>query len=147
MNLLKLQKKEKPQWIASYNYLCLLNLQKSAERFGPLNTIWEGGYIGEGCLCILKPYMKRGLRKNWEHNTHRGVLKRKTFDYICNQFVEHCQLEETKKYNIYCDKHEVKINLMENITLLCVERIDGSFVFILRNKQQIYLNIGNLKGK
>ena len=36
---------------------------------------------------------------------------------------------------------------MENITFLYVERIDGSFVFILRNKQQIYLNIANIKGK
>ena len=85
-----------------------MNSPRIAENFGPLKNIWEGGYIGEGYLRIRKPHMKRGLRKNWEQNIHRGVLERKTFDYICNQFVEHRRLEEAKKYNIYCDKHEVK---------------------------------------
>ena len=61
-------------------------------------------------------------------------LGKKKLDYICNQFVEHRKLEEAKKYNMYCDKHEVKKYLMENRTLSCVERTDGSFVFILRNK-------------
>ena len=67
---IKIKKKEKPQWISSYNYLCLLNLPLIAKSFGPLKNIWEGGYIGEGYLRIIKPYMKRGLGKNWEQNIH-----------------------------------------------------------------------------
>ena len=34
---------------------------------------------------------------------------------------------------------------MENKTLSCVEKINGSFVFILRNRKEIQLNIGNRK--
>ena len=74
---IKIKKNEKPQWISSYNYLCLLNLPTIAQKFGPLKNIWEGGYIGEGYLRIVKPYMKRGLGKNWEQNIHRGVIERK----------------------------------------------------------------------
>lgn len=69
------------------------------------------------------------------------------FYYICNQYVQYCQVEETKKYNIYFIKYKVKKYLIENRTLSCVKRIDGSFVFILRKKQQIYLNIENSQGK
>ena len=141
---IKIKKKEKPQWISSYNYLCLLNLPLIAKSFGPLKNIWEGGYIGEGYLRIIKPYMKRGLGKNWEQNIHRGVLERKTFDFICKQYIKK-EVDETKKYNIYYDKHEVKRNLLDNKTLSCVENKDGTFVFVLKNAKHVYLNIGILK--
>ena len=105
---IKINKKDKPQWISLYNYLCLLNLPRIAEIFGPLKNIWEGGYIGEGYLRIIKPYMKRGLGKNWEHNIHRGVLERKTFNCICNKFLKHNKVDDTKKYHVYCDVFDVK---------------------------------------
>ena len=71
-------------------------------------------------------------------------MERKTFDFICKQYIKK-EVEETKKYNIYYDKHEVKRNLLDNKTLSCVENKDGTFVFVLKNEKHVYLNIGILK--
>ena len=34
---------EKPTWLSSYNFICLLNLPGMLRRFGPLRNLWEGG--------------------------------------------------------------------------------------------------------
>ena len=36
------QKNEKPKWITSYNFLCLLNIPEMMENFGPVRNLWEG---------------------------------------------------------------------------------------------------------
>ena len=48
---------ERPTWITSYNFLCLLNLPDMLRKFGPLQNVWEGGGQGEKVLNIAKPYL------------------------------------------------------------------------------------------
>jgi hypothetical protein len=38
---------EKPKWIASYNFLCLLNLPMMISLYGPRCLYWEGSGMGE----------------------------------------------------------------------------------------------------
>ena len=123
-----------------------MNLPRISKKFGPLKNIWEGGYIGEAYLRLIKPYLKRGLGKNWEENVHRGVLERKTFNFICNGYIKK-DVDPPKKYNIYVDQHKVKRYLVENKSLSCIYKKDGTFVFVLNNTKEIKFEIGTMDGK
>jgi hypothetical protein len=46
--------KEKHGWIDAYNFPSLLNIPEYMEMYGPLRSLWEGGYQGEGILVYVK---------------------------------------------------------------------------------------------
>jgi hypothetical protein len=52
----------KPTWLTSYNFLCLLSLPKTIEEFGPIRNYWEGGAMGEKLIQVVKP-LWNGFRK------------------------------------------------------------------------------------
>jgi hypothetical protein len=39
--------KDKPTRISSSNFICLINLPRVLEEYGPLRNLWEGGGQGE----------------------------------------------------------------------------------------------------
>ena len=55
-----------------------------ARQFGPLRNLWEGGYLGEGYLRMIKPLFRdtgaKGFRANWETNLHQSALRDKVLD-------------------------------------------------------------------
>ena len=83
---------------------------------------------------------------NWEYNIHRGVLERKTFDYICNDYINK-EAHEEKKYHIYPDKKYIEVFLLANKTLSCIYKKDNTFVFVLKNQNEIQLNMGAMIGR
>lgn len=46
---------DSPSWITKYNFLCLLNLPDVLQTFGPIRSLWEGGYQGQGYLRGTEP--------------------------------------------------------------------------------------------
>ena len=66
--------KDKPTWISSYNFICLLNLPDVIREFGPLRNLWEGGGQGEKFLRLVKPKW-HGYRKNWQLNMMDSLLQ------------------------------------------------------------------------
>jgi hypothetical protein len=50
-----LQPSEKPTWITSYNFICLTNIPKIMQQFGPVRNLWEGGDQGEKNIRVVKP--------------------------------------------------------------------------------------------
>ena len=83
--------KTKPTIISSYNFLCLLNLPKTMDTYGPLRDLWEGGFKGEGFLRFMKPLINQGFRTNWQSNCLKKLLRIKAFDNILSkrQFDSH----------------------------------------------------------
>ena len=63
---------DKPGWLTSYNFLCLLNIPDLMKQYGPIANLWEGGYDGERFSQELKHRLKGGLIDNW----HRNLLKK-----------------------------------------------------------------------
>ena len=55
-------------WLSAYNHLCLLNLPQQIANLGPLRNRWEGKYMGEGLLSVVKPTLTSPNRKNWTKN-------------------------------------------------------------------------------
>jgi len=65
---------EKPTWLTSYNFICLLNLPKTIEEFGPIRNYWEGGVMGEKLIQVVKP-LWNGFRKKWQKSIMDKVMK------------------------------------------------------------------------
>ena len=68
---------DKPTWLTSYNFLCLLNLPKEIEMLGPIRNRWEGGVQGEGFIRWVKPRVSGTSRLNWERNLLTTLIKQK----------------------------------------------------------------------
>lgn len=79
----KLNKKLKPAWIRTYNFMSLLNLPAAMKLYGPLVNLWEGKLMGEAIIKYCKSELENGLRGNWPVNVmlkhyRRRSLKRLT---------------------------------------------------------------------
>ena len=49
------KREQKPTWVTSYNFTCLLNLPDLMHEYGPLLNLWEGGTQGEKNLQQVEP--------------------------------------------------------------------------------------------
>lgn len=69
-------------WIKKYNFLSLLNLPVQMQNYGPLLNLWEGSSMGEKIISTLKPEIVSGLRKNWQQNLYKKVMKKGFFHVV-----------------------------------------------------------------
>jgi hypothetical protein len=76
-----LQPSEKPTWITLYNFICLTNIPKVMQQFGPVQNLWEGGDHGEKIIRVVKP-LWFGYRKNWEVNLMTNALNIMAIDRV-----------------------------------------------------------------
>lgn len=82
---MKLNKKAKPTWIRTYNFMSLLNLPAAMKMYGPLVNLWEGKLMGEAIIKHCKSELENGLRGNWAMNVllkhyRKRALKRLAAD-------------------------------------------------------------------
>ena len=109
--------------------MCLLNLPKIMAYYGPIRNLWEGGYVGEGYLRIIKPYLSNGLRKNWQKNIHKGTLERKFFNHSCRQIIPNDEESwEPSNHHKYGGMDEVITKMISNHVLSCVHGNNGFFI-------------------
>ena len=78
LDLVLRPKRSKPRWVTTYNVAGLPNIITAMWLIGPLRNYWEGSYRGEAYLWLLKPIVSMGLRKNWQQNTLKRMLKRRS---------------------------------------------------------------------
>jgi hypothetical protein len=72
----------KPKWVTKYNIAGLQNIIEEMWFMGPLRNFWEGGFKGEGYLRLMKPQITMGLRKNWQPNLMRRLLRNMAFSRL-----------------------------------------------------------------
>jgi hypothetical protein len=102
---------EKPYWVSSYTYPCLLNLPDHMRRFGPLKNVWEGSVRGEGSLKTIKPlHGTIGLRPGWPVQIMKKAHVKKGLHNIGTSLEdsdddekEYCDDDDEKEY---CDDDE-----------------------------------------
>jgi hypothetical protein len=61
-------KRAKPIWIAKFNFLSLLRVCESFERFNHVRNMYEGGDLGEGVVKDLRPLVAKGVQAQWATN-------------------------------------------------------------------------------
>ena len=140
--------KEKPTWITSYNFLSLLNLPNMARQFGPLRNLWEGGYIGEGYLRMMKPLFRntgaKGFRANWETNLHQSALRDKVLDNCPNaNEISSSQDEDSrrKQYQKYESIFVIKNQIQFKNPLSCICLDDQTHAFVLKDLSLVKISI------
>ena len=64
-------------WLGAYNHVCLLNIPLQLKWLGPLRNRWEGKYMGEGFLSVVKPTLPSSNRKNWTRNLMVNLFRQR----------------------------------------------------------------------
>ena len=131
--------KDKPMWLSSYNYVCLLNIPEVMNEFGPLSNLWEGGGQGEKILRNVKPIMN-GYHKNWQRNALNKLLD----NMALNRLIEDSRKDDVTKavdqlgevpigeLHLYDDIPTLRqaIRKCVPISVACLE--DGTFAAVLK---------------
>jgi hypothetical protein len=137
---------DKPTWLSSYNFLCLMNIPQMLFEYGPVRNLWEGGGQGEKIIGLLKP-LWFGYRKNWATNLLTNLMNVMAIERVAsnkkpNDYVT--QDEDIEDDNITISKKMVhKYKSLDDVTfcfynrkpLSMVQLHDGRFGCILRQKQ------------
>ena len=131
--------KELPGWISSHNFVCLLNLPRIAREYGPLRNLWEGGYLGEGFIRTVKPFLKTGFRKNWATNLHKNVLREKVLTGCLRDQVE--KTSKQKNHVTYKTRAEVESAAVRGEVLSCLKLVNGSLAFVLSRDRMLSVDL------
>jgi hypothetical protein len=75
-------KREKPIWIAKYNFLGLLRVCESFEFYRHARNLYEGGVIGEGIVKQLRPLTASGVHQKWATNLLLKHYRQLTLDML-----------------------------------------------------------------
>ena len=75
-------KREKPIWIAKFNFLGLLRVCESFVRFKHVRNLYEGGEIGEAIVKQLRPLVAKGVHKKWATNLLLAHYRNRTLDLL-----------------------------------------------------------------
>ena len=144
----RINSKEKPTWITSYNFLSLLNLPNMARQFGPLRNLWEGGYLGEGYLRMMKPLFRntgaKGFRANWETNLHQSALRDKVLDNRPNNTERSCSQDEDnqrKQFEKYESIFLLKKAIQFKNVLSCISLRDNTLAFVLKDLSLVKIKV------
>ena len=130
------RKKSKLQ--SSYSFLASLQLVNVMKEYGSLRNVWEGTYIGEGILSVIKPLIT-DLRKNWHINAGRRYNRMKSINKILNQYSSKNKLPQLtdREYCTYINDQHARdlFNDEKPLSLLCLN--NGEFVLVLSRNQFI----------
>eukprot|EP00521_Asterionellopsis_glacialis_P012161 CAMPEP_0195305838 /NCGR_PEP_ID=MMETSP0707-20130614/36894_1 /TAXON_ID=33640 /ORGANISM="Asterionellopsis glacialis, Strain CCMP134" /LENGTH=1004 /DNA_ID=CAMNT_0040370041 /DNA_START=447 /DNA_END=3461 /DNA_ORIENTATION=+ len=135
---------EKPSWISSYNFLCLLNLPYIMDEYGPLRTLWEGGLQGEGFIRLIKPYIVHGLRRGWQSSLMKGTLERMSLSRVQHstrlelQCVDDEFIESCTKIDFYVHQstNEAMHRFISHKPLSVVYTVHGNWYMLCRNNEK-----------
>jgi hypothetical protein len=125
-----------PGVVSKYNFCCLMNVPEAMREFGPLRNLWEGEYMGEGILRVLKPHMIQGMKRDWQSHLLRNMMRQKAFTTILKDDVNKhtCIFEpDGLKYKgTQFHKYESQLQIIKNINLLLArsKKVPVSVVFL-----------------
>ena len=119
-----------------------------ARQFGPLRNLWEGGYLGEGYLRMMKPLFRntgaKGFRANWETNLHQSALRDKVLDNRPNAIETSCRQDEDnrrKQFQKYESIFVIKNEIQFKNTLSCICLHDKTLAFVLKDLSLVKISI------
>jgi hypothetical protein len=91
-------KEKEAIWKRKYNYISLLNLAEDIRRYGGLRQLWEGSFMGEGSLQLLKRHINQGLKGNWAFNTAQKYWEDKAFREVVKDCAANLLSDENKTF-------------------------------------------------
>ena len=88
-------------WHKKYNFLSLLNVPETIERYGPLLNLWEGSNQGEGYLRYAKPKVTDIHSKNWQLNAHLNLLNEASLNSVINEHILKKNADDVKNEYVH----------------------------------------------
>lgn len=143
---------DKPGWLTSYNFLCLLNIPDLMKQYGPIANLWEGGYDGERFSQELKHRLKGGLIDNWHRNLLKNLVAKYAMEHIELPYdPQHGHVEsnpKTKSYKRYKSLYYLIQDYTKRAPLSVVALINGQWGSIINNTALTihYIQFGDYKG-
>ena len=74
--------REKPLYLAKYNFPSLLRAVTHLQPFGNIRDLHEGGIEGEGMVKVLRPLLPKGLKDKFAHHLLRKAFRDTTLDRL-----------------------------------------------------------------
>jgi hypothetical protein len=122
-------KREKPIWIAKFNFLGLLRVCESFVPFRHVRNLYEGGIIGEGIVKELRPLVAKGVHCRWATNLLLAHYRQQTLDILIDSLDNRSGQEkgcflghhvEPSKFKRYTTSAEVvyEMNMGRPLTVL-----------------------------
>ena len=132
---------QKPTWVTSYNFTCLLNLPDVMNNYGPLLNLWEGGGQGEKILQQVKP-LWLGFRKNWQQSILTRMLNERALKLMMKSEIQNEDkaskpddtLRVESMYHTYADVADVKRQMRRRVAMSAVFLSTGELVFLIRSR-------------
>jgi hypothetical protein len=99
-----MQRKDRnPNWLTTYNMMCLLNLPATIKEFGPVRQWYEGKWLGERYVLTVKSERLKCPLSNLHYILLRNLLRNKAIDLLnpkeeCNNKEEQLPMN-TKVHN------------------------------------------------
>ena len=78
--------KSKPSWTVRSNFPALLNLSTQIKKFGPPQSIWEGGERGAGVVKQLKPLVRGFASNTWDLDLLDNFYSRRSIKNLCDDY-------------------------------------------------------------
>ena len=127
-------------WFTSWNYITLLNIPNTLNKYGSFQNIWEGGSVGEGILKDIKPLSKYVYAKWYLHLTNKIYQIRSLNSIIKSQSKRDSDMQyESKKFHTYKGVSEV-FEIIGNGEPLSVVMVNREHLYmIIENGQSIEL--------
>lgn len=125
-----------PGVVSKYNFCCLMNVPEAMREFGPLRNLWEGEYMGEGILRVLKPHMIQGMKRDWQSHLLRNMMREKAFATILKDDADKhtCIFEPhgLKYTGTQFHKYDSQLQIIKNVNLLLErsKKVPVSVVFL-----------------
>jgi len=134
-------KEHKPKWIASYNFMCLLNLPDTMRQFGPLPNLWEGGGQGEKILTKVKP-LHTGYRVGWQKNLLINILDDMALERVGSSAVcsgSFTWNDNRSDYHVYKTKIDVRSAFRRGQPMSVVQLVgdENNFWALLRGAHEM----------
>ena len=114
-----------PSWMSSYNFMCLPNLTKAIQKYGPLSNLWEGSLIQEKILSLTKDKFV-GFCKNWSKNLLEKMSRTLALERVLDSRSgrnNHCENDENDQYNSFAENascyysYRSKYHVVESLNL------------------------------
>ena len=88
---------QKCMLISRPNFLTLLNIPDSIERFGPPRSVWEGGEMGEGSIPKLKQRI-HNLKPNFAQNAMKSYYEEQTMVSLIDESIRKIENNSDKSF-------------------------------------------------
>jgi hypothetical protein len=126
-----------PNWLVTYNFMCLLNLPETIQEFGPIRQWYEGKWLGERYVATVKSERLKCPLNNLHYILLRNLQRNKSIDNL-NQKKRRNDEEEQLPTNtkVHSNEDDLMGSFMSGMPFPVVKTNDGCVYGLFYNSDK-----------